>query len=58
MLRASSLLTSVFFLSVFLTGCKTENDKVLFTQLSETNTGINFKNTLFEDGPLNVANYI
>ncbi len=58
MLRANSLLTGVFFLSVFLAGCKTENDKVLFTQLSETNTGINFKNTLFEDGPLNVANYI
>jgi hypothetical protein len=58
MLRASSLLTGVFFLSVFIAGCKTENDKVLFTQLSETNTGINFKNTLFEDGPLNVANYI
>ena len=26
--------------------------------LNEKNTGINFKNTLFEDGPLNVANYI
>lgn len=30
----------------------------MFTQLNEDKTGINFKNTLFEDGPLNVANYI
>ena len=24
----------------------------------QSNTGVNFKNTFFEDGPLNVANYI
>ena len=49
---------SIFFCIVVLTGCKSENDKLLFTEMSETYTGINFKNTLFEDGPLNVANYI
>ena len=52
------IFVSVCFFSVVLTGCKPENDKPLFTEMSETYTGINFKNTLFEDGPLNVANYI
>ncbi len=41
-----------FFL---LNSCKKDT---LFTELSESETGINFQNTLFEDGPLNVANYI
>lgn len=48
----------IFFLSVVFTGCKNDDDKKLFTRLDEKGTGINFKNTLFEDGPLNVANYI
>ena len=52
------ILISVLFLSMVFTGCKNEKDKPLFTEMSETYTGINFKNTLFEDGPLNVANYI
>ena len=52
------IFVSIFFCMVVLTGCKPENDKPLFTEISETYTGINFKNTLFEDGPLNVANYI
>ena len=52
------IFTSVLFLSMLLIGCKIEKDKSLFTEMSETSTGINFKNTLFEDGPLNVANYI
>ncbi len=30
----------------------------LFTSIDEKSTGVNFQNTLFEDGPLNVANYI
>lgn len=30
----------------------------LFTEMDEGETGINFRNTFFEDGPLNVANYI
>ncbi len=40
-----------------LSGCVSDDSK-LFTRLSETKTGVNFRNTLFEDGPLNVANYI
>ncbi|MEZ4905442.1 MAG: VCBS repeat-containing protein [Spirosomataceae bacterium] len=39
-----------------LWGCSQE-DK-LFTLMDESASGINFKNTFFEDGPLNVANYI
>jgi hypothetical protein len=46
-----SLLAIVFF------SCKNDNAH-LFTELNESKTGINFRNTLFEDGPLNVANYI
>ncbi|WP_018613433.1 VCBS repeat-containing protein [Segetibacter koreensis] len=30
----------------------------MFTKLDKDKTGIKFQNTLFEDGPLNVANYI
>ena len=41
---------------IFLNSCK--NNDTLFTELSDSETGINFRNTLFEDGPLNVANYI
>jgi enediyne biosynthesis protein E4 len=41
----------------FFSSCKNNSSK-LFTNLSSTDTGINFKNTLFEDGPLNVSNYI
>lgn len=48
----------LFFLSVAFIGCRGDDDKHLFARLSEKNTGINFQNTLFEDGPLNVANYI
>lgn len=33
-------------------------DDKLFTSIDESESGINFKNTFFEDGPLNVANYI
>src|SRR6476620_10781688 len=49
----------LFFLllSVIINSCKS-NDDHLFTSLDEKETGINFQNTLFEDGPLNVANYI
>src|SRR5918993_1276666 len=36
-----------------------ENKSVtLFKSLDPSATGINFQNTFFEDGPLNVANYI
>ena len=37
--------------------CK-DKSVTLFQRLDEPATGVNFKNTLFEDGPLNVANYI
>ncbi|MBS1577004.1 MAG: VCBS repeat-containing protein, partial [Bacteroidetes bacterium] len=42
---------------VFFSSCST-NDSRLFTLMDESKTGINFRNTIFEDGPLNVANYI
>ena len=50
--------TILLFLGVFFTSCNNEDGKHLFTRMDEKATGINFKNTLFEDGPLNVANYI
>jgi hypothetical protein len=45
-------------LALLLFSCNSTNDKTLFNRLSEKETNINFRNTLFEDGPLNVANYI
>jgi enediyne biosynthesis protein E4 len=45
-----------YLVLIALFSCKKED--TLFTRLSESDTGINFQNTLFEDGPLNVANYI
>ena len=47
-----SLIIVVSFLA-----CSDKKSSV-FTQLDESKTGISFKNTIFEDGPLNVANYI
>lgn len=44
-------------IAAILDSCTTKQD-TLFTKLDDSKTGINFKNTLFEDGPLNVANYI
>ncbi|MFZ9661559.1 MAG: FG-GAP repeat domain-containing protein, partial [Chitinophagaceae bacterium] len=44
-------------LSFFLFACSSKDGK-LFTILNPDDTGINFRNTLFEDGPLNVSNYI
>src|SRR6476469_996228 len=49
----TALLSAIFLFS----SCKKDTSH-LFTLLDENTTGINFKNTLFEDGPLNVANYI
>src|SRR5437868_9233150 len=49
--------TLIFALVILLANCSSKKD-LLFTQLSESTTGIKFKNTLFEDGPMNVANYI
>src|SRR4030095_14451235 len=42
---------------VLIFSCKNETS-TLFTSLDKSSTGIKFQNTLFEDGPLNVANYI
>ena len=54
MLKNSGIL--IGFCVVFYS-CK--NDRAtLFTSLDKNTTGITFQNTLFEDGPLNVANYI
>lgn len=44
-------------LSLGFFSCKNKPD-TLFQRLDESVTGVNFKNTLFDDGPLNVANYI
>ncbi|HRI21654.1 MAG TPA: CRTAC1 family protein, partial [Panacibacter sp.] len=50
---------SGFFLFIFIAfnSCKSDS-AVLFTDLDNEATGIKFKNTFFDDGPLNVANYI
>jgi enediyne biosynthesis protein E4 len=48
---------SLFFFLIFIVA-SCNNSNHLFTRLSEKETGVNFQNTLFEDGPLNVANYI
>ena len=50
----------VVCLVVFVAGCHPagNNPPRLFTQLDKDETGINFKNTLFDDESLNVLNYI
>ncbi len=48
---------TVLFVVVVLYSCKSETP-TLFTSLDKNSTGINFQNRFFEDGPLNVANYI
>ncbi|MDN3657312.1 VCBS repeat-containing protein [Ferruginibacter paludis] len=48
----------LFISGMLVTGCNNDDGNRLFTRLDEKTTGINFRNTLFEDGPLNVANYI
>ena len=51
--------TCLFFLSVVIASVSCSNKSAhLFTLLDENKTGINFQNTIFEDGPLNVSNYI
>jgi enediyne biosynthesis protein E4 len=47
----------VFFAVIAVTGCGDNGGDKLFSDLSEKNTGINFRNTLFEDGVINVSNY-
>lgn len=49
----SALIISI----VTFSACK-NSSATLFTQLDRNTTGVNFQNTLFEDGPLNVSNYI
>ncbi len=50
--------TGILLLFTFiLFSCKKQGTK-LFESLDESSTGINFQNTFFDDGPLNVANYI
>src|SRR3954469_5601945 len=56
MLRKRHALTLIFVVTI-LVGCK-NGDTYLFSRLDKEQTGISFQNTLFEDGPLNVANYI
>ncbi|MGZ8559935.1 MAG: hypothetical protein ACXWWC_16450, partial [Chitinophagaceae bacterium] len=47
----------LFCHSIVFYSCKDKTD-TLFQSLDESYTGINFQNTFFDDGPLNVANYI
>jgi hypothetical protein len=47
----------LLWLSVVFYSCKNDST-TLFTSLDKNHTGINFQNTFFDDGPLNVANYI
>jgi hypothetical protein len=44
--------------SLLFASCGSGNDTTLFTRLDEDKTGVKFRNTLFEDGPLSVANYV
>src|SRR6185436_2250464 len=46
----------VLFLSIFIYSCKNDSN-TLFTNLGKSSTGINFRNTLFEEEKLNVAYY-
>jgi enediyne biosynthesis protein E4 len=46
-----------FFLVLVLNSC-TNDSSTLFSHLDKDRTGVDFENTLFEDGPLNIANYI
>lgn len=48
----------VFWFAIVFYSCKSDNPTTLFTSVDKNSTGINFQNTFFEDGPLNVANYI
>ncbi len=47
----------LLLLSIIFNACK-NNTGTLFTNLDNDATGIKFQNTFFDDGPLNVANYI
>jgi enediyne biosynthesis protein E4 len=47
----------VIVIAVLFTSCGNDTSH-LFTKLDKSTTAINFNNTLFEDGPLNVANYL
>src|SRR6266496_4276612 len=48
---------SFLFIIIVFTGCENDTSH-LFTSLDKNKTGVNFQNTFFDDGPLNVANYI
>jgi hypothetical protein len=54
-LRHRSLL---FVLVLFGAGCGSNSTDTLFTQLDKDQTGIDFRNTLFDGEALNVLNYI
>ena len=47
----------LILLFFILYSCNNDTSK-LFTRLDKSATGVDFNNTLFEDGPLNVSNYI
>ena len=55
-----SILRGGFLFIIFLCSCLAcrQSDSKLFSTLDREETGITFRNTLFDDGPLNIANYI
>ncbi len=46
------------FIVLTFQACKSTNDGKLLSKLDPDDTGIKFRNTLFEDGPMSVANYV
>src|SRR6185295_15113365 len=48
----------ILILSLIIFGSCKNDTKTLFTSLDKNATNVNFQNTFFDDGPLNVANYI
>src|SRR5678815_3751761 len=50
--------SGILILSLMIFGSCKNDPKTLFTSLDKSSTGVNFQNTFFDDGPLNVANYI
>ena len=48
---------SFLIIIIVFAGCGNDTSH-LFASLDKNKTGVNFQNTFFDDGPLNVANYI
>jgi hypothetical protein len=55
-MRAAYFIVIIFFTFLLIT-CRNESE-TLFSELTTSKTGINFRNLLIEDESLNVASYI